>query len=54
MEQTDKTCACEVLDSCLRTEPSILPTVTMLATTPAISPVSFGEMTNIDATQPNA
>jgi len=54
MKQTGKTCACEVRESRLNTEPSKLPTVTMVMTTAAISPVSFGEMRNIDATQPHA
>jgi len=53
-EQTGSTCAGDVLESCLNTEPSTLPTVMMAVTTTAISPVSFGEMTNMDATQPNA
>jgi len=50
----NNTCACEVLESCLNTEPNRLPMVTMAVTTTAIRPVSFGEITNIDATQPNA
>jgi len=50
----DNTCACEVLESCLNTEPKRLPVVTMAVTTTAIKPVSFGEITNIAAIQPNA